>query len=748
MRKGIGKIGIVLALAFGLLTSSVTAKAATQDVKLDSKNFPDAVFREYLDEFDLNSDRILSSVERNFVNKINIVDKELQSLKGLEYFPELVTLKCEADAINYVDLSGNQKLQSIYLKGYVSNTISFSNNTQLQELQIESDNLTGLDVSKNTALVRLAIKGTKIQSLNLDNNTKLKRLEIEEGELQEISLKKNSELNSIWMRNVALKELDLSKNTKLMGVVIQRSQLSNVKLNSDDLESFWLTYSPNMKTLDLGNCRVLRNYYNTGKKTTTSSHIEYGFEDSFGELALDPNIKVINNVVIKVAAYDLQSGVTNGKGGTVTGGGTYNTGDLVTIKAKANTNDNYVFKSINPRGSWNSTDSYVDKVLSTKSTYQFTAKEDMNLVALFLKTTPYEVAFSKDSVLQYGKRIECDVIWDKNLTISYPTLTYQWYRGNQKITGANNSYYTLQKEDIGKKMSCVVSCELGGSRKLVSDKAVEKKAGKTVDGSKIKVQLPSREGGADGVISGVNTQMEYSTSKDFAKKKTCPDGKMKVKAGTYYIRYAMTDVSKVGKSIVVKMPDGPAATAAFTDLQKDAWYIDAVKYVYAKGIMNGVSERKFDPMGLTSRAQFVTMLYNLAGTPKTTKKAGFQDVAKGIWYEQAVDWAYAAKITSGVSKTKFGPDNKITRQEAAVMLYQYAVYAKRNTDTDKKALDSFSDKKQVASWAKEAFEWAVHKGVINGKPQGNKKILAPKADITRAECAQMFKNMADNVKAK
>ena len=264
----------------------------------------------------------------------------------------------------------------------------------------------------------------------------------------------------------------------------------------------------------------------------------------------------------------------------------------------------------------------------------------------------------------------------------------------------------------------------------------------------LKVKAPSAEGRADGKILGVTTYMEYSTSKDFKNKKKCPDEKMTVKAGIYYIRYAETDVRKAGETVVVKVPNGPSVTEVFDDLEKDAWYIDAVKYVYAKGIMNGVSGKKFEPMGQTSRAQFVTMLYNLAGAPKVNKKADFKDVGKGDWYENAVNWAYTYDITSGVSETKFGPDQKITRQQAAVMFYKYAVYKKLDTTGDKKALDKFSDKNKVESWAKTGLEWAVHQGVINGKLKGQTTILAPNDKITRAECAQMIKNMAERVKTK
>ena len=386
-------------------------------------------------------------------------------------------------------------------------------------------------------------------------------------------------------------------------------------------------------------------------------------------------------------------------------------------------------------------------VITRSDSYQFKAKEDAYFVVVIKNKVPYNMKFGGTSRFSYGGKVSASITkmeaYDSDRV---PSVTCQWYRGNKKIAGATNLTYTIQKEDIGQKLAFEITTS-AGDKKRITTEVIEKQEGLNAE-KEITVKAASREGRADGQILGVNTSMEYSTSKDFKNKKTCPKDKMTVKAGTYYIRYAETDISKAGKTAVVKVADGPSATDVFKDLETDAWYIDAVKYVYSHGIMNGVSGNKFELMGQTSRAQFVTMLYNLAGSPQVTKKAGFKDVKTGEWYEQAVNWAYAAKITSGVSETKFGPNDKITRQQAAVMLYKYAAYKKLNTDTNKKALDKFSDKNQVATWAQDAFKWAVYQGVISGKLQGQKTILAPNAEITRAECAQMIKNLMEKVGTK
>ena len=328
--------------------------------------------------------------------------------------------------------------------------------------------------------------------------------------------------------------------------------------------------------------------------------------------------------------------------------------------------------------------------------------------------------------------------------LEYPS--YQWKRDGKAIQGETGDAYTLQVTDLGCTISCTVKDRYhGGSLTgTLKEKIVKADAPDVPDG--ITSKAPSKYGLSDGHIFGVTKAMEYSTTSKFTTKKACGENKLTLKAGTYYIRYAETKSTKAGKALKVVIPNGPTATDIFSDVKKGDWFEEAVKYVYAKGIMNGVSGIDFKPQAAMTRAEFVTTLYNFAGRPGVTKKAGFKDVVKGSWYEQAVNWAYSVKITTGVSKDKFGTNDKITRQQAATMFYQYAKVMKLKTDHKDTALNDFSDKKKVASWAKEAFEWAVSNEVIGGKLQGKKTVLAPDAQITRAECAQMIKNMVDKLK--
>ena len=800
--KLIGILGIVIA---GALVPANKAFAASGDIKINSTNFPDEVFREYVKDFDQDKNGILSLAERKKVTEIKLDNDDLDSLKGVELFSELKTLNCYAYYLKQVDVSKNLKLEELGLYGIYQPEIDLSKNTYLKDVSVSgtdkvlkkvtlpkaskiddlyisadgvqsvdllnntelvylriyapiskidvsknpklkwlyltSPKISAVDVSKNTELELIEIVADQLKSLNLNNSPNLYHLLLESKNLTNLGIQKNVILRYLSLEGVQLEKLDLSKHNRLEALYIDNTKIAEVKINSDKLRSF--SESGNKITkLDLANCKKLREVYNTGENEDKTGRVMRKIDHDW--ISFTSSIELINNVVVTVGPSDKN-------GGTIKGGGAYNTGDRVTVVAKPNTDDGYVFRSISAGKcaidySDGSITGYIPKEVITKElVYTFIAKEDVVLVADFRYAFPYKFSLKDGYEAKYGKTVS--IVKERKECDEYPELAYQWYRGNQAISGATSAYYTFQKADVGKKIHCEIMSSQGGTRRIDLDKTVAKADGEKIK-SKLKVQAPSYDGAADGVIQGVDTTMEYSTTKDFAKSKKCTSSKLKVKAGTYYIRYAETNWSEAGVTLVVKVPKGPSAADKFKDLDTKAWYMDAINYCYTKGIMNGISSTSFSPMGVTTRAEFVTMLYNFAGTPSGSKSAGFKDVKKGDWYEKAVNWAYASKITSGVSKTKFGPNQKITRQQAAVMLYQYAVYKKMDTTGDKKALAKFPDNNKVESWAKTALEWAVHQSVIKGKLQGQKTILAPNAEITRAECAQMIKNMVDHVKSK
>ena len=171
-------------------------------------------------------------------------------------------------------------------------------------------------------------------------------------------------------------------------------------------------------------------------------------------------------------------------------------------------------------------------------------------------------------------------------------------------------------------------------------------------------------------------------------------------------------------------------TTGCTDVSESAWYYDAVRFAIENGLMNGIGNNLFAPGANLSRAQLTQILYNKEGKPTVDGMGSFTDV-KGAWYSDAVIWATERNIVSGYGNGLFGPNDNITREQLAVMLWRYAGKPIASTNL------TFSDTDQISDFAQSAIRWAVENKILNGK---GSNILAPKSFATRAEVAQMLKN--------
>ena len=175
----------------------------------------------------------------------------------------------------------------------------------------------------------------------------------------------------------------------------------------------------------------------------------------------------------------------------------------------------------------------------------------------------------------------------------------------------------------------------------------------------------------------------------------------------------------------------------FSDVEAGKWYYDGIEYVCAAGLMNGVGSGRFDPNGTTTRAMLVTILYRLEGEPAVSGSMPFTDVPGGKWYSRAIQWAYETGVVNGVSATGFAPNDPVTRQQLAAILYRYA-RAKGYDTSASAALSGFPDADSVSSYARTPMQWAVGAGIINGVKSGDQSLLAPNGNATRAQVATML----------
>ena len=155
--------------------------------------------------------------------------------------------------------------------------------------------------------------------------------------------------------------------------------------------------------------------------------------------------------------------------------------------------------------------------------------------------------------------------------------------------------------------------------------------------------------------------------------------------------------------------------------------------------MGGTAPDRFSPDLTTSRAMLITILYRMEGSPAvddTVWGYPFADVAPDAWYAEPVYWARMTGVMTGYSDEVFGPDDPVTREQMAAILYRYAQY--KGVDTTARAdLSRYSDDGQISTWAKDAFSWVNARGIINGTGDG---VLSPKTGATRAQTAQILMN--------
>lgn len=199
----------------------------------------------------------------------------------------------------------------------------------------------------------------------------------------------------------------------------------------------------------------------------------------------------------------------------------------------------------------------------------------------------------------------------------------------------------------------------------------------------------------------------------------------------------------------------------FIDVKKDEWYYDSITDLVNKGIVSGTTETTFSPEANITRAEFVQILYAMAKreagqdgsdiTAASVEVDGngtdelFSDVKNTDWYEKAIKWAYKNDVVKGMQaaddKLYFSPNEKITRQDMAVMLQKYNQQVDKKNFGEKNEGVKFADDAEIAVYAKEAVNFMQKYGIISGMKDadGNYK-FAPKVNATRAEAAMMISN--------
>ena len=205
---------------------------------------------------------------------------------------------------------------------------------------------------------------------------------------------------------------------------------------------------------------------------------------------------------------------------------------------------------------------------------------------------------------------------------------------------------------------------------------------------------------------------------------TMPDSKVEV------------EVSFVKTGETAQEPD----TMTFSDVKAGDWFYDAVLYAYENGLMSGTGAAAFSPNQTLTRAMVAQVLYSMEGAPAGGTST-FTDVAAGTWYASAVNWAAGNGVVSGYGDGTFGPNDNVTREQVAMILYSFAK-SKGYDVSEKASLSSFADMSSVSTYAQEAMSWAAGAGLISG--MGNNTIV-PQGSATRAQFAVILMQFCEEI---
>lgn len=267
----------------------------------------------------------------------------------------------------------------------------------------------------------------------------------------------------------------------------------------------------------------------------------------------------------------------------------------------------------------------------------------------------------------------------------------------------------------------------------------------------------SVDGGSHGSVSieaePAGTNSYYGIRNEYVYIDATPNTGYKVKSVTVVDKY--NDSIKVYESSTANryyftMPDSNVTVNVeftprvmsnpFTDVRSTDWFYDAVNYVYSEGIMDGTSVYMFSPNNATSRGMLVTILWRLAGQPVVTGTS-FSDVSSSAYYYYAVLWASKYGIVDGLGNNMFGPDQAITREQFAVILYRYAQHCGYSTSASS-TLVGYADSNKISSYALTAMRWACGAGLFEGDERAN---LNPQGQTTRAAAAKLLMTFQENV---
>ena len=669
------------------------------------------------------------------VNQLNALDLSKSS--------ELTELYCRNSKLTALDLSANTKLQKIGASSNKLTAIDVRHLSELTYLDLQANfDLKAIDVSKNPKLEFLNVAQTGLTSLNVKNNRKLVELNVYCNQLTALDVRSNYLLKDLACFENQITALDLSSNVALEYLGVSENPIT--ELNLHPLSSLKTLYCQKMqlKKLDVSRCpelQLLHCYDNqietldlrSNKKLQTlkCQNNRLSWLDLSSNTALDPakvdcsgnvyDIKVDKNLQYKVYPDLPCYGATEGTYFTAARASGWTGGTVSKV-------DGWDVLTLNNRN--------VKEV-----TYKYdTGNAKIGKVAFTLKTeVPAKyITISFDPNGGTGTMKPMRVKAGENYTLPECTFTPPEGREFAGWLAVNGTVYPA------------------GTKVISSYDQSFKATWKDKEAAEITITFDPNGG------TGTMQPMKVKSGEAFFLPEcafTPPEGKEFAgwlasngnvfPAGTKSFYNRDATFKATWKSTRC---DGGAQCPGrnFSDMPDPSWWSHAgLDYCVERGILSGVGGGRISPSGLTTRAQFVQMLYSLHGKPKVSGALPFADLPE-LWYRDAILWAYQTGVTSGTSDTTFGPYDPVTRAQVATFLMKYAKTVCNIKPTWTPAdLSKYPDVNKVPGWALGAMQDAVALRLISGNKASDGTVyLDPNGNATREQVATILMQFCKNVK--
>lgn len=781
-----------LVLALTLLPSMALA---AEDVAINAANFPDANFRTYISEtLDTDKDNSLSADEIAAVEMINVYDKGIADLTGIEHFKNLTKLLCYDNQLTTLDVSENKALTLLTCDNNELTSLDVSGNTALMTLSCGFNKLESLNVSGSAALTYLSCDNNKLTSLNVSGNPNLTNLYCGSNQLTSLDLSNTKvtdrgkldtngnqyplnlednkykfdlselvqygfEVDKVLNNNLNLSGGTITDDNTLMvnpGAEMVIYQYNSGKRDSDGnviyarfmlrvhsapvraIELAGIGTDPGFDDLNVRYSTVAEKNFiirNTGNMSTSELKVVLEGEDAnaFQFEIKDVTLTKDGNIPSIEVGGAVPTVIYKPKGGLEVG--TYTA--KMTVKS-ADDNGKAISESFNI--SLTVKDPTSAGFTLSKTTYAFPA-----LQYGYTAVSPFAVTVTNTGSQATGTlRVECsnesafEVTPASISSISEnKTATFQVRPKLGLPVGSHSGTVTVTNGTVSQ--SFRVSLEVTAAEK-VKTPVITPSGGSFTEPQTVTITCGTEDAsifyttdGSDVDVKNTPYTGSFTVSETTTIKAKATKANME---NSDTVTVIITISSGGGTGGGGTTPTQPAAPKLpFTDVSEGDWFYGDAAYLYEKGVMKGTADETFAPSRSVTRGQLAAALYRMAGEPAVTAKAAFTDVPADYWCAAAIAWAAENGVVTGYGDGGFRPADAVQRQELAAMLFRFAVYQGMSAVTLEENLAPFADRADVAAYAVPAMNWAVGQGILQGKDGS----LLPQAPVDRAQLAAMLR---------